>query len=153
MFSIPADAMRLRGEELLLELPGASSAPSAVPESAVEAAPEDKAELEDFPSLDFSETRPFMLDEQVATPSEATEIPLAEDIDFSEFSAALADEEPGLTEAAAVPDIELPLSFEFRQAHILSRSSGWPELVAELAHVLTYPPEHGVCDGRGDRRR
>lgn len=133
MFSIPADAMRLRGEELPLELPGASSAPSTVPESAVEAPPEDKVELEDFPSLDFSETRPFMLDEQAATPSEATEIPLAEDIDFSEFSAALADEEPALTEAAAVPDIELPLDEPAPEDQVLALPEESLELPAEEA--------------------
>ena len=109
MFSTAADAMRLQGTELPLELPGEATAVHAEQESVAAEVLDDQVLADDFPSLDFSETRPLVLGEETTTQSETAEVPLAEDIDFAEFSAALATDEPAPQDDAALVDIDLLL--------------------------------------------
>ncbi len=113
-FSDAADAMRLQGAVLPLVLPGEADAAQSLPVQEtmedLESAPPrtaavdamDSAEPaglvmaepqgldEGFPVADFSETAPLSLEDGPApAPVQAGTVPLAEDIDFSEFSAAL----------------------------------------------------------------
>jgi chemosensory pili system protein ChpA (sensor histidine kinase/response regulator) len=102
-FSAAADALRLRGEQVELVLPGQAS--SAVAAESMEAAqvlestraldvqvPEIAAEEDSAPMPDFSDTAPLEfpdLGEEAGRAEEPAPVALAEDIDFSEFSAAL----------------------------------------------------------------
>jgi len=119
-FSASADAMRLHGAVVPLELSGAEpqvaqpSAPASLPDTALEAiSPEpEAAELpvqEAAPEMrDFTETQPLQIGEEIPPASvETTEVPLAEDIDFSEFSAAL--EAPAEPAAAPAPEEAIDL--------------------------------------------
>jgi len=114
-FAEAADALRLRGEVLDLVLPGAAPAPAAVEEPVSaplvaaepelmapavvpseeapttvldEAQPLDAADLLEVP--DFSDTAPLEFASTQSPPAEpAASVALAEEIDFSEFAAAL----------------------------------------------------------------
>ncbi len=96
-FSAAADALRLRGELVELVLPGPlPSIPVAEAMEATQAAPDVQAaertsEEESVPMPDFSDTAPLEFPELgTAVPAEEpVPLALAEDIDFSEFSAAL----------------------------------------------------------------
>ncbi|GAB2538435.1 hybrid sensor histidine kinase/response regulator [Simplicispira piscis] len=112
MFASVADAMRLEGTELPLQLPGESHTAAAVPmvqEAVSEAAPDEQILADDFPSFEFSATQSVGLAQEAVSPEPTTEIPLAEDIDFSEFSSAMATQEPVVPEAAPQTDVDLPL--------------------------------------------
>ncbi len=125
-FSDAADAMRLHGTVVPLVLPGEADAMPSLPtqadvevpglpmapmeEGVAQAAEPAVASIPDLDGLDeglsvpdFSETAPLLLEDEPATvPTEATEVPLAEDIDFSEFSAALEEPQQSVAPPADV---------------------------------------------------
>ncbi|MGL4434226.1 MAG: Hpt domain-containing protein [Giesbergeria sp.] len=107
-FSAAADALRLRGEQVGLALPGQAPV-GAVPASMEATQPLELPVAEHVPEEDslhmpdFSDTAPLEfpeLGEAAAAPAPAS-VALAEDIDFSEFSAALGAQTAAATEASA----------------------------------------------------
>ena len=139
-FSDAAEAMRQQGILIPLAMPGEADAAQlplsqeAVAHKAVETVETDSASLpqldgfdDDLRMPDFSETQPFMLaEESVPMPDMATEVPLAEDIDFSEFSAALAEPQQPVSLTA---DVDLLLDLP---------EAGW-QGVAQTSDALDIP--------------
>ena len=138
-FAEAADALRLRGEVLDLALPGAAAAsvaveepvpaplvaaepalvaPVAVPSEEApataldEAQPLDAAERLEMP--DFSDTAPLEFANTQSPPAEpAAPVALAEEIDFSEFAAALDAPAAAPSEPVAVPVEAVDLEIDF----------------------------------------
>ena len=132
-FSTAADALRLQGAQVPLVLPEEADVQTPVaqvqpgdtvpvdveaPAPILAEAEQEKAPVSEqasawdddrLPAVDFSDTRPLVFDEdmpleQAAAPA----VPLAEDIDFSEFSAAL-DAAPSAGGVPAPAEVDLLL--------------------------------------------
>lgn len=155
-FSDAADAMRLHGAVVPLVLPGDADAlptspmPAAmdepeapvardaaldeaagVSESARALIPESEGIDEDLTAPDFSETTPVMLeDEFEPVPAATTAVPLAEDIDFSEFTAAL--EAPQALEQSTAPQADVDLLLDLPEAGPQDMPAGSDALDAPL---------------------
>jgi len=121
-FRKAADAMRLHGTVEPLVLPGAASEPRVAQEPVAEPLWDATVAQEAFiepvaggvpdastEMLDFSDTRPFTLEEEApSAPVEVSQVPVAEDIDFAEFSAVLdAPQEPAPVSSLTEVDLLL----------------------------------------------
>ena len=113
-FSAAADALRLRGEQVELVLPDQvqstpldvsmeATQPLEVAQAPDVSAMEVALEEDSGPTPDFSDTAPLEFPElgEVAPAEEPAPVALAEDIDFSEFSAALGAQADAAPEATA----------------------------------------------------
>jgi len=116
-FSASADAMRLQGAVVPLALPGEPTEAPMVQvqepmEPVAEPAEELPARAQDTELQDFSDTQSLGV-EALPAAGEASEVPVAEDIDFSEFSAALeSPQEPVHEVVSPVAEVDLLLDME-----------------------------------------
>lgn len=144
-FADAADALRLRGEQLELVLPEAG-AQAPLPDAAPPVPALADAEPESMP--DFSETAPLDISLEEPAPNPPVEtVALAEDIDFSEFAAALEAAPAPEPAAAPVPLAEeLPPSLEALpesppEADIDLPRDAVPAAAGDLEPVLARPLE------------
>lgn len=156
-FRASADAMRLQGAEVPLVLPGESASEAAMeptgPETVLapdtplqEAAPEPVVGLsaQDATEPDFSDTQSLDVEQPPAL-VETTEVPIAEDIDFSEFSAALdVPQEADVVAQAPVSEVDLLLETpapELQDGAPMGGAPDFPALVEAVGETQPLPAE------------